>query len=153
MDTWIARSIAGIEVVPLRVPLKPGLPGATLWSEKLSSADSLLVKETTDDSMVGWAEAFGRRGASLAAHALVDLITPLCLGRDADDGRADHRAARIGPRHRSRSRSRRDQRLPLRRRLNPAVRAEAGRWVVRLGRRSTRSPYPAPGPLGRRFLL
>lgn len=77
--------IADIEAVALRIPLKPDLPGAALWGEALTAADSLLVKVTTDDGTVGWGEAFGLRGTGLAARALDELIAPLCLGRDAAD--------------------------------------------------------------------
>lgn len=77
--------ITAIEAIPLRIPLNPDLPGAALWGRQLTAADSLLVKITTDDGTVGWGEAFGLRGTALAAHALDDLIAPLCLGRDAAD--------------------------------------------------------------------
>lgn len=75
--------IAEIEAVPLRIPLKPDLPGPALWGEPITAADSLLVKVTTDDGTVGWGEAFGLYGTDLAARALDELVTPLCLGRDA----------------------------------------------------------------------
>ncbi|OBK89053.1 mandelate racemase/muconate lactonizing enzyme family protein [Mycolicibacter sinensis] len=77
--------IADIEAIPLRIPLKPDLPGAALWGETLSAADSLLVKVTTDDGVVGWGEAFGLRATGLAKDALEDLVAPLCIGHDAAD--------------------------------------------------------------------
>ncbi|GFG87085.1 mandelate racemase/muconate lactonizing enzyme family protein [Mycolicibacter algericus] len=77
--------ITAIEAIPLRIPLKPDLPGAALWGERVTAADSLLVKVTTDDGIVGWGEAFGLYGTALAAHALDELVTPLCLARDAAD--------------------------------------------------------------------
>lgn len=77
--------ITAIEAVPLRIPLNPGLPGAALWGEPLTAADSLLVKVTTADGTAGWGEAFGLTAVSLAAHALDELIAPLCLGQDAAD--------------------------------------------------------------------
>lgn len=78
-------TITAIEAIPLRIPLKPDLPGAALWGEALSAADSLLVKVTTDDDVVGWGEAFGLYGTDLAVHALDELVAPLCLGRDGSD--------------------------------------------------------------------
>lgn len=78
-------AIAAIEAIPLRIPLKADLPGAALWGAALTAADSLLVKVTTDDGTVGWGEAFGLRGAALAAHALDELVAPLCLGADATE--------------------------------------------------------------------
>lgn len=50
-----AAVIATIETIPLRIPLKAGsTPGASLWGDPLSAADSLLVKVTTDDGVEGW---------------------------------------------------------------------------------------------------
>lgn len=77
--------ITAIEAIPLRIPLKPDLRGAALWGEKLTAVDSLLVKVTTDDGIIGWGEAFGLYGTALAARALDELVAPLCLGRDAAD--------------------------------------------------------------------
>ncbi|OBY33344.1 mandelate racemase/muconate lactonizing enzyme family protein [Mycolicibacter kumamotonensis] len=88
----MAAVIAEVEAVPLRIPLKSDLPGAALWGEPLTAADSMLVRVTTDDGVVGWGEAFGLRATGLAQHALEDLVAPLCLGRDAADiaGLSDH---------------------------------------------------------------
>lgn len=81
--------IAKIEAVPLRIPLKAGsVPGASLWGDKLSAADSLLVKVTTRNGVEGWGEAFGFRAVDSAKLAVDELIAPLCIGRDA---------TRIGP--------------------------------------------------------
>ncbi|OBH95733.1 mandelate racemase/muconate lactonizing enzyme family protein [Mycobacterium sp. E2733] len=81
--------IAKIETVPLRIPLKAGsIPGASLWGDELSAADSLLVKVTTRDGVEGWGEAFGFRAVDSAKLAVDELIAPLCIGRDA---------TRIGP--------------------------------------------------------
>jgi len=81
--------IAKIEAVPLRIPIKAGsTPGASLWGDKLSAADSLLVKVTTRDGVEGWGEAFGFRAVDAAKLAVDELIAPLCIGQDA---------AHIGP--------------------------------------------------------
>lgn len=84
-----AAVIAKIETVPLRIPLKAGsTPGASLWGDALTAADSLLVKVTTSDGVEGWGEAFGFSAVDSAKLAVDQLITPLCIGRDA---------TRIGP--------------------------------------------------------
>jgi L-alanine-DL-glutamate epimerase-like enolase superfamily enzyme len=84
-----AAVIAKIETVPLRIPFKAdSTPGASLWGEKLSAADSLLVKVTTRDGVEGWGEAFGYRAVASAKLAVDELIAPLCIGQDA---------TRIGP--------------------------------------------------------
>ncbi|OBH37637.1 L-alanine-DL-glutamate epimerase [Mycobacterium intracellulare] len=79
-----AAVIAKIETVPLRIPLRAGsTPGASLWGDTLSAADSLLVKVTTRDGVEGWGEAFGYRAVDSAKLAVDELIAPLCIGRDA----------------------------------------------------------------------
>lgn len=84
-----AAVIAKIEAIPLRIPLKAGsTPGASLWGDTLSAADSLLVKVTTRDGTEGWGEAFGFRAVESAKLAVEQQITPLCIGQDA---------TRIGP--------------------------------------------------------
>jgi L-alanine-DL-glutamate epimerase-like enolase superfamily enzyme len=49
----------------------------------LPAADSLLVKVTTDQGLVGWGEAFGFRVVASAKLAVDQLVAPLCTGRDA----------------------------------------------------------------------
>lgn len=79
-----AAVIANVETVPLRIPLRAGsTPGASLWGDTLSAADSLLVKVTTRGGVEGWGEAFGYRAVDSAKLAVDELIAPLCIGRDA----------------------------------------------------------------------
>src|SRR4029077_20531722 len=82
--------ITGIETVPLRIPVKAGTKSdASAWGDSnLPAADSLLVKVTTDQGLVGWGEAFGFRAVASVKLAIDQLIAPLCVGRDA---------TRIGP--------------------------------------------------------
>lgn len=81
--------IANIETVPLHIPFRAGsTPGASLWGDRLSGADSLLVKVTTRDGTEGWGEAFGYGAVDSARLAVDELIAPLCIGEDA---------TRIGP--------------------------------------------------------
>jgi len=77
--------ISRIETFPLRIPFRPGTQAAaSAWGDKgLPVADSLLVKITTDEGLVGWGETFGFRVVSSAKVALDELIAPLCIGRDA----------------------------------------------------------------------
>jgi len=89
--------IARIETFPLRIPFRSGArngpsptalptppsqpaPGATGHPP---AVDSLLVRVTTDDGIEGWGEAFGFEATSLARRAVLELIAPLCVGRDA----------------------------------------------------------------------
>ena len=82
--------ITGVETVPLRIPFKAGTKSdASAWGDSnLPVADSLLVKVTTDQGLVGWGEAFGFRAVASAKLAIDQLIAPLCVGQDA---------TRIGP--------------------------------------------------------
>ena len=77
--------ITGVEPVALRIPFKAGsTSAASAWGEgNLPAADSLLVKVTTDQGVVGWGEAFGFRAVASARLAIEQLVAPLCVGRDA----------------------------------------------------------------------
>ena len=77
--------IVGIEPIPLRIPFNAGTRSdASAWGESnLPAADSLLVKVTTDEGLIGWGEAFGFRAVASAKLAIDQLIAPLCLGKDA----------------------------------------------------------------------
>ena len=77
--------IADIEAIPLRIPFKAGTKSdASAWGDSnLLAADSLLVKVTTDQGLVGWGEAFGFRAVASAKLAVDQLIAPLCIGQDA----------------------------------------------------------------------
>ena len=77
--------IVGIEPIPLRIPFNAGTRSdASAWGESnLPAADSLLVKVTTDEGLIGCGEAFGFRAVASAKLAIDQLIAPLCLGKDA----------------------------------------------------------------------
>src|ERR1700761_1181053 len=77
--------ITGVETVPLRIPFRAGNKSdASAWGDSdLPVADSLLVKVTTDQGLVGWGEAFGFRTVASAKLAIDQLIAPLCVGQDA----------------------------------------------------------------------
>ena len=77
--------ITAMETIPLRIPFRAGTKSASsAWGDSnLPAADSLLVKLTTDQGLVGWGEAFGFRAVASAKLAVEQLIAPICLGRDA----------------------------------------------------------------------
>jgi Mandelate racemase / muconate lactonizing enzyme, N-terminal domain len=77
--------ITGVEPIALRIPFKAGIKSdASAWGDSnLPVADSLLVKVTTDQGLVGWGEAFGFRAVASAKLAIEQLIAPLCIGQDA----------------------------------------------------------------------
>ena len=77
--------ITRVEPIPLRIPFKAGnASDASAWGDSnLPAADSLLVKVTTDQGLIGWGEAFGFRAVASAKLAIDQLIAPLCIGQDA----------------------------------------------------------------------
>jgi L-alanine-DL-glutamate epimerase-like enolase superfamily enzyme len=77
--------IAKIETFPLRIPFRPGYQSdAGAWGDKtLAGVDSLIVKVTTDQGVVGWGETFGFRAVRSAQLAIDEMIAPLCIGQDA----------------------------------------------------------------------
>src|ERR1700722_5260332 len=77
--------ITRIETVPLRIPFRAGTKSdASAWGDSnLPAADSLLVKVTTDQGLVGWGEAFGFRAVASAKLAIDRLVAPLCISQDA----------------------------------------------------------------------
>src|ERR1700722_12500382 len=78
-------NITDIETIPLRIPFKAGAKSdASAWGDSnLPAADSLLVKVTTEQGLVGWGEAFGFRAVASVKLAIDRLIAPLCIGKDA----------------------------------------------------------------------
>jgi L-alanine-DL-glutamate epimerase-like enolase superfamily enzyme len=82
--------ISRIQTFPLRIPVRKGVRSdAAAWGDRdLPAADTLLVKVTTDQGLVGWGEAFGFRAVMSAKLAIDELIAPLCIGKNA---------TRIGP--------------------------------------------------------
>ena len=77
--------IDSIETIALRIPFKPGVNAddAAWGRAEKPAADSLLVKVTTSDGMIGWGETFGFGVAPAAKAAIDTMIAPLCLGQDA----------------------------------------------------------------------
>ncbi|WP_354684667.1 mandelate racemase/muconate lactonizing enzyme family protein [Cupriavidus necator] len=77
--------IAAIEPIVLRVPFSVGgVSAAGVWGGAgMQAADSLLVKVTTDDGLVGWGETFGFIGVPIVKAAIEQMLAPACVGKDA----------------------------------------------------------------------
>ncbi|WP_042886096.1 mandelate racemase/muconate lactonizing enzyme family protein [Cupriavidus necator] len=77
--------IGNIEAIVLRIPFTVGgVSAAGVWGGAgMQVADSLLVKVTTDDGLVGWGETFGFVGISAVKAAIEQMLAPACIGRDA----------------------------------------------------------------------
>ncbi|OSJ26653.1 L-alanine-DL-glutamate epimerase [Bradyrhizobium japonicum] len=77
--------IAMIEVIVVSIPFVGGSKSAeSAWGRKnAGSADSLLVKVTTEGGIIGWGEAFGFTAIPAVKAAIEQVIAPLCIGLSA----------------------------------------------------------------------
>ncbi|RJF95700.1 mandelate racemase/muconate lactonizing enzyme family protein [Noviherbaspirillum saxi] len=84
MSITVSRKIETIEAIPLRIPFTAGGRSDTgAWGGKdLKTVDSLIVKVTTDQGLVGWGESFGFTVIPAVKVAIEKIIAPLCIGRD-----------------------------------------------------------------------
>ncbi|TWC71412.1 mandelate racemase/muconate lactonizing enzyme family protein [Herbaspirillum sp. SJZ099] len=74
------RQIEGMRVaIACDTGKDPSAPGNP-WSRM----ETLLVKVTTDDGMVGWGEAFGHKLNPVTMTALSQLVAPALIGKPAD---------------------------------------------------------------------
>jgi D-galactarolactone cycloisomerase len=77
--------IRSVEPILISVPYRHGGPTPEGDARPWSTMDSLLVKVTTDDNVVGWGEAFGFGGCATTMTAIDTLIAPICVGQSATD--------------------------------------------------------------------
>jgi L-alanine-DL-glutamate epimerase-like enolase superfamily enzyme len=84
-DSGINMKIANIEAIPLRIPFTAGgTSDAGAWGGKdLRTVDSLIVKVTTDDGVVGWGETFGFTAIPAVKVAIDKILSPEVIGKDA----------------------------------------------------------------------
>lgn len=78
-------NIADIETIPLRIPFSAGgKSDDAVWGKRgLQTADSLVVKVTTDTGLVGWGETFGFHTVAPARIVIDTILKPELIGRDA----------------------------------------------------------------------
>lgn len=77
--------IASIEPILIKVPYRHGGASPVGDVSGWPTMDTLLVKVSTDDGVVGWGEAFGFGGCASTRTAINTLIAPLCVGQDSQD--------------------------------------------------------------------
>ncbi|MGF6727534.1 L-alanine-DL-glutamate epimerase-like enolase superfamily enzyme [Paraburkholderia sp. GAS41] len=77
--------IASLEAIPLRIPFTAGgRSDAAVWGKAdLQTADSLIVKVTTDTGVVGWGESFGFTAIPAVKVVIDSILAPEMIGRDA----------------------------------------------------------------------
>jgi L-alanine-DL-glutamate epimerase-like enolase superfamily enzyme len=78
--------IASIETIPLRIPFTTGGRSAGgVWGPKdLQMVDSLVVKVTTDDGIVGWGETFGFTAIPAVKVVIDNILAPELIGSDVN---------------------------------------------------------------------
>lgn len=77
--------ISSIEPVVLSIPFEDGGTGEGMTPQRWHTLDTVLVKVTADNGLVGWGEAFGYFCHRAVATHLKDLVAPPLIGREIDD--------------------------------------------------------------------
>lgn len=77
--------ITSIEPVVLSVPFEDGGAGTGITPQRWHTLDTVLVKVTADNGLVGWGEAFGYFCHRAVATHIRDLVAPPLIGRDIGD--------------------------------------------------------------------
>jgi L-alanine-DL-glutamate epimerase-like enolase superfamily enzyme len=74
--------IVSIETLPIALPYESGAAPLPLGGRPRTKMESLLIKVTTDDGLVGWGDAFGVNIWPVTRLLFDRLVTPLCIGQD-----------------------------------------------------------------------
>jgi L-alanine-DL-glutamate epimerase-like enolase superfamily enzyme len=97
------ETIASVEAIALRLPYDHWAPPPQFAGRPRTSLDTVLVRVTTGNGVVGWGEAYGSFWSAVVA-AIDDFVAPLAIGQDVEDqaltGRIErtlHNLGRTGP--------------------------------------------------------
>ena len=85
--------IASVETLVLAIPYAYDGPRHQVAGKDWTTMDTLLVRVTTQDGLVGWGEAFGHGAIPATKAALDSLVGPLMVGMDALDIAATMKSA------------------------------------------------------------
>ncbi|HEX6959263.1 MAG TPA: mandelate racemase/muconate lactonizing enzyme family protein [Ferrovibrio sp.] len=77
--------IQSIEAIPLKIPFSDLYSGPRHKERGWTHFDTVLVRVTTKDGLVGWGEAFAYSCARSVTAAVNEMIAPLVVGRSIDD--------------------------------------------------------------------
>ena len=77
--------IAAVESFHISVPYDFGNTAANAAATQWPKMETLFVKVTTDDGLVGWGEGFGLAACGITKVAVDKAIAPLAVGRDPTD--------------------------------------------------------------------
>jgi L-alanine-DL-glutamate epimerase-like enolase superfamily enzyme len=77
--------ISRVDAIPLRIPFSAGgRSEAGAWGDgDLKTVDSLIVKITTDDGVVGWGESFGFTAIPAVKVVIDKILAPEVIGKEA----------------------------------------------------------------------
>ena len=97
--------IASVEPIHISVPYTFGGPLEQADAIPWTNMETLLIKVTTDEGLVGWGESFGFSACGITKLAVERAVAPLAVGRDpadiealmADLARKLHNYGRNGP--------------------------------------------------------
>ena len=73
--------IATIEPIVLSIPFEDGGAGTGITPTRWHTLDTVLIKVTADNGLVGWGEAFGYFCHRAVAALVRDLVAPPLIGR------------------------------------------------------------------------
>ncbi len=85
--------IAAVDAIAIAIPYGYDGPRHNVAGKDWTTLDTLLVRVTTEDGLVGWGEAFGHGSIPATQRALETLVGPWMIGRDAADIAVTMRAA------------------------------------------------------------
>lgn len=77
--------ITAVEAHHIAVPFDFGNPPGNKAAAPWTTMESLFVKVTTDDGIVGWGEGFGLAACGITKVAVEKAIAPMAVGRDPID--------------------------------------------------------------------
>jgi L-alanine-DL-glutamate epimerase-like enolase superfamily enzyme len=74
--------ITSIETIPVALPYESGAAPLPLGGRPRTKMETLLIKVTTDEGVVGWGDAFGVNVWPVTRLLFERLVAPLCIGED-----------------------------------------------------------------------
>jgi len=77
--------ITAVEPFHISVPYDFGNPARNAAAVQWPKMETLFIKVTTDDGIVGWGEGFGLAACGITKVAVEKAIAPLAIGRDPTD--------------------------------------------------------------------
>src|SRR5579863_540350 len=77
--------ITAVEPFHISVPYDFGNTAENAAAAQWAKMETLFVKVTTDDGIIGWGEGFGLAACGITKVAVEKAIAPLAVGRDPTD--------------------------------------------------------------------